>query len=51
MNLKIEIIEGYYELKLIPGEKYRINYGIHHGEYIYEIVFDPEKGNTTTVQG
>ena len=44
MNLKTEIIEGHYELKLIPGEKYRINYGIHHGEYIYEGILEESDG-------
>ena len=35
MNTKKRIIKGHYELELVVGKLYRINYGINQGIYKY----------------
>ena len=39
-----EIIEGHYNLELIPGEKYRISFGVNQGIYVYEGILEKSDG-------
>lgn len=36
MNLNKRVIHGHTDLVLIPGEKYRVSYGVHQGVYTYK---------------
>lgn len=36
MEKNKRIIHGHYDLILIPGNKYRVSYGVNQGTYVYE---------------